>query len=57
MPGGISRAMRMIPALVDVAFEGPVDVSEPDPSVFEACDYVIQELGEERYVAGTTGGI
>ncbi len=49
--------MRMIPALVDVAFEGPVDVSEPDPSVFEACDYVIQELGEERYVAGTTGGL
>jgi uroporphyrinogen-III decarboxylase len=38
-------------------FEDPVDVSAPDPSVFEACDYVIQELGEERYVAGTTGGM
>ena len=29
----------------------------PDPSVFEAIDFVQAELGTERYVAGTTGGI
>jgi uroporphyrinogen decarboxylase len=40
-----------------VDFEGPAEIRPPDPSVFEACDYVIQELGEERYVAGTTGGM
>ncbi len=37
-------------------FEGSPEAPEPDPSIFEACDYVIQELGEERYVASTTGG-
>lgn len=38
-------------------FEGPVEVSPPDPSTFEALDYVIRELGQERYVAGMTGGV
>lgn len=38
-------------------FEGPAVLPEPDLSIFEACDYVIQELGEDRYVAGTTGGM
>ena len=38
-------------------FEGPVEVRAPDPSIFEVHDHMIAELGEERYVAGTTGGI
>ena len=38
-------------------FQGPIEVSPPDPSIFEVLDHVIQELGEERYVAGTTGGV
>lgn len=38
-------------------FEIPIDVEPPDPSVFEVFDYVLKELGEERYVAGPTGGI
>ena len=29
----------------------------PDPSVFEVLDHVIAQLGDERYVACTTGGI
>lgn len=36
-------------------FEGPLEVEEPDPSVFEACDYVIEHLGADRYIAGTCG--
>jgi len=35
----------------------PTDVVPPDPSVFEVFDHVFAELGQERYVAGTTGGI
>lgn len=38
-------------------FDEPVEVRPPDPSVFEVLDYVIQELGGDRYVAGPTGGI
>jgi len=38
-------------------FEGPVEVKPPDPSIFEVFDYVVRELGEERYIAGTTGGV
>ena len=38
-------------------FRGPIEVRPPDPSVFEVLDYVIEQLGEERYVAGATGGI
>lgn len=38
-------------------FEGPLDVVLPDPSVFEVFDYVLQAFGDERYVAGPTGGI
>lgn len=37
-------------------FDGPIEVTPPDPSCFEALNYVIEELGEDRYVAGTTGG-
>ena len=38
-------------------FQEPVEVQPPDSSIFEALDYVIEHLGERRYVAGTTGGI
>ncbi|HOJ33156.1 MAG TPA: uroporphyrinogen decarboxylase family protein [Candidatus Hydrogenedentes bacterium] len=38
-------------------YDGPVNVTPPDPSVYEACDYVIEKLGKERYIAGTTGGL
>ncbi len=38
-------------------FEGPLEVTPPDPSVYEACDFVIEKLGKERYIAGTTGGL
>jgi uroporphyrinogen-III decarboxylase len=37
-------------------FSGPLEVEEPDPSVFEACDYVIEQLGSDRYIAATAGG-
>ena len=33
------------------------EVIPPDPSVFEVFDHVFAQLGEERYIAGTTGGI
>jgi hypothetical protein len=38
-------------------FTGPVEVRAPDPSVFEALDYVIEQLGDERYVAGAAAGV
>ena len=38
-------------------FEGPVEVTPPDPSIFEARDYVYEQLGQDRYVATTTAGI
>ena len=38
-------------------FEAPVASAPPDASIFEAFDHVLQELGEERYVAGPTGGV
>ena len=38
-------------------FEGEVAVTPPDESVFEVLDHVIAELGDERYIASTTGGI
>ena len=37
-------------------FAGPVEVAPPDPSIFEAHDHMIEELGQDRYVAGLTGG-
>ena len=36
--------------------EEVVDVP-PDPSIFEAVDYVVAELGQDRYVAGSSGGL
>ena len=38
-------------------FGGPIDTAEPDPSIFEALDYVIAQLGEQRYVCSDAGGI
>ncbi len=38
-------------------FEGAADPEPPDPSIFEAVDYVIAELGPERYIAGSSGGL
>ena len=38
-------------------FEGPVEVTPPDPSIFEAVDYVYEQLGDERYVATPTAGV
>jgi uroporphyrinogen-III decarboxylase len=38
-------------------FREPIEVQPPDPSVFEVLDHVLEQLGEERYVAGTTGGV
>ncbi len=38
-------------------FEGPVDVDPPDPSRFEAVNHLIEELGDERYIAGRSAGI
>ncbi|MHC4505339.1 MAG: uroporphyrinogen decarboxylase family protein [Planctomycetota bacterium] len=37
-------------------FEGPSEVKPPDPSIFEAIDYVIERLGDSRYVCSTCGG-
>ncbi len=37
-------------------FQKPVTDVPPDPSCFEAQDYLIQELGKERYIMGGSGG-
>lgn len=46
---------RAQPKLED--YLGPVEESPPDPSVFEAWDYVIERLGQDRYIAGASGGL
>ncbi len=38
-------------------FTAPVEDVPPDPSIFEACDHLIAELGAERYIAGSSGGL
>jgi len=38
-------------------FEDETSFSAPDPSVFEAVDYLVAELGMERYIAGSSGGL
>jgi hypothetical protein len=38
-------------------FEDDIPPQPPDASVYEVLDHVIAELGDERYVASTTGGI
>ena len=34
----------------------PPQVAQPDDSIYEAFDYLVAKLGEERYIAGFTGG-
>ena len=36
-------------------YEALVAEPPPDPSTFEACDYMIEHLGRELYIAGTVG--
>ncbi|MBN1396163.1 MAG: hypothetical protein JW959_14165 [Pirellulales bacterium] len=38
-------------------FEGFPEVHPPDPSVFEAFDYLQEQLGRDRYIASPSGGI
>jgi len=38
-------------------FEEEPQVEPPDPSIFEAVDYIIEHLGKDRYIAGTSGGL
>ncbi len=33
------------------------EIEPPDPSIFEAFDYVIDKLGKDRYIAGLSGGL
>jgi hypothetical protein len=38
-------------------FDKPVDTALPDPTIFEAVDHLIAELGRDRYIAGGSGGL
>lgn len=38
-------------------FAEPLEVRPPDPSIFEAFDYLCEHLGQERYIASPTGGV
>ena len=38
-------------------FDAPVEAKPPDPSVFEACDYIVEHMGRDRYIAGASGGL
>ena len=38
-------------------FPVPEEVAPPHPSIFEAFDYVQEQLGEDRYLASPSGGI
>jgi len=38
-------------------FEAPIDDTPPDPTIFEACDALIEALGQDRYIAGASGGL
>lgn len=33
------------------------EFAPPDPSIFEASDYIIEKLGKDRYIAGASGGM
>jgi uroporphyrinogen-III decarboxylase len=41
---------------VDQFQEEVADVP-PDPSIFEAVDHIVAELGQDRYIAGSSGGL
>jgi len=34
-----------------------VEDEPPDPTIFEAVDYLVEQLGSERYIAGSSGGL
>lgn len=38
-------------------FQEEVADAPPDPSIFEAVDHIIAELGQDRYIAGSSGGL
>ncbi|NPV07924.1 MAG: hypothetical protein HPY83_08180 [Anaerolineae bacterium] len=38
-------------------FEAPIDSTPPDPTMFEAMDYVLEHLGPTHYIAGRSGGL
>ncbi|MFH1738840.1 MAG: hypothetical protein ABIH23_07510 [bacterium] len=38
-------------------FQEEVEIEAPDSSVYEAFDYLIRHLGENRYIAGLSGGL
>ena len=38
-------------------FQAEIADQPPDPSIFEAVDYLVAELGQERYIAGSSGGL
>ena len=38
-------------------FEEPVEDVAPDPSIFEAVDYLVEQLGGDRYIMGKSGGV
>jgi len=38
-------------------FQGEIADEPPDPSIFEVADYLVAELGKERYIAGSSGGL
>jgi uroporphyrinogen-III decarboxylase len=38
-------------------FQKEIRDAPPDPSIFEAVDYVVEELGQDRYIAGSSGGL
>ncbi|HUU59008.1 MAG TPA: uroporphyrinogen decarboxylase family protein [Phycisphaerae bacterium] len=39
-------------------FEGPVEEpAPPDPAVFEVLDHIIEQFGQDRYIAGPCGGL
>jgi hypothetical protein len=37
-------------------FEKPLELKPPDESIFEAFDYLVAQLGAERYIGGRLGG-
>ncbi len=40
-----------------VQFQEEIADKPPDPSIFETVDYLVAELGPERYIAGSSGGL
>ena len=45
------------PTFTREMFEGPIEDTPPDPSEFECVDYLIEQLGADRYIMGSSGGV